>query len=103
MKKREGKGKTESGEGQDTQHTRIFERAHFLSFPVCSVEETRERLEQAQLRTAEAVSDTTTVTQATTPMDENVRLWSQNLQDFQHSSEAYDSAVHSAGDAGMVT
>ncbi|KAF4804722.1 laminin subunit alpha 4 [Turdus rufiventris] len=64
-------------------------------------EETRERLEQAQLRTAEAVSDTTTVTQATTPMDENVRLWSQNLQDFQHSSEAYDSAVHSAGDAEM--
>lgn len=60
-------------------------------------------MEQAQLRTAEAVSDTTTVTQATTPMDENVRLWSQNLQDFQHSSEAYDSAVHSAGDAGMVT
>uniref|UniRef100_A0A8C3TTX2 Laminin subunit alpha-4 n=1 Tax=Catharus ustulatus TaxID=91951 RepID=A0A8C3TTX2_CATUS len=87
------------GEGQDTQHTPIFERAHFLSFPVCSVEEARERLEQAQLRTAEAVSDTTTVTQATTPMDENVRLWSQNLQDFQHNSEAYDSAVHSAGDA----
>ncbi|NWV33027.1 LAMA4 protein, partial [Grantiella picta] len=61
--------------------------------------EARERLEQAQLKTAEAVSDTTTVTQATTPMDENVRLWSQNLQDFQHNSEAYDSAVHSAGDA----
>ncbi|NXU98858.1 LAMA4 protein, partial [Cettia cetti] len=61
--------------------------------------EARERLEQAQLRTAEAVSATTTVTQATTPMDENVRLWSQNLQDFQHNSEAYDSAVHSAGDA----
>ncbi|NXK62146.1 LAMA4 protein, partial [Sylvietta virens] len=61
--------------------------------------EARERLEQAQLQTAEAVSATTTVTQATTPMDENVRLWSQNLQDFQHNSEAYDSAVHSAGDA----
>ncbi|NXU19740.1 LAMA4 protein, partial [Pardalotus punctatus] len=61
--------------------------------------EARERLEQAQLQTAEAVSAATTVTQATTPMDENVRLWSQNLQDFQHNSEAYDSAVHSAGDA----
>ncbi|NXP59249.1 LAMA4 protein, partial [Chloropsis cyanopogon] len=61
--------------------------------------EARERLEQAQLKAAEAVSATTTVTQATTPMDENVRLWSQNLQDFQHNSEAYDSAVHSAGDA----
>ncbi|NWH33162.1 LAMA4 protein, partial [Chloropsis hardwickii] len=61
--------------------------------------ETRERLEQAQLKAAEAVSATSTVTQATTPMDENVRLWSQNLQDFQHNSEAYDSAVHSAGDA----
>lgn len=55
------------------------------------------------MKTAEAVGDITTVTQATTPMDENVRLWSQNLQDFQHNSEAYDSAVHSAGDAGMVT
>ncbi|NXM80337.1 LAMA4 protein, partial [Oenanthe oenanthe] len=62
-------------------------------------EEARERLEQAQLQTAEAVSAATTVTQATTPMDENVRLWSQNLQDFQHNSEAYDTAVHSAGDA----
>ncbi|NXP33617.1 LAMA4 protein, partial [Leiothrix lutea] len=61
--------------------------------------EARERLEQAQLKTAEAVSATTTVTQATTPMDENVKLWSQNLQDFQHNSEAYDSAVNSAGDA----
>ncbi|NXW62576.1 LAMA4 protein, partial [Eurystomus gularis] len=61
--------------------------------------EARERLEQAKLKTAEAVSATTTVTQATTPMDENVRLWSQNLQDFQHNSAAYDSAVHSAGDA----
>ncbi|KAM4787578.1 laminin subunit alpha-4 isoform 1-T1 [Cyanocitta cristata] len=61
--------------------------------------EARERLEQAQMKTAEAVGATTTVTQATTPMDENVRLWSQNLQDFQHNSEAYDSAVHSAGDA----
>ncbi|NWV64755.1 LAMA4 protein, partial [Malurus elegans] len=61
--------------------------------------EARERLEQAQLKTAEAVSAITTVTQATTPMDKNVRLWSQNLQDFQHNSEAYDSAVHSAGDA----
>ncbi|NXE31955.1 LAMA4 protein, partial [Ptilorrhoa leucosticta] len=61
--------------------------------------EARERLEQAQVKTAEAVSATTTVTQATTPMDENLRLWSQNLQDFQHNSEAYDSAVHSAGDA----
>ncbi|NWW70184.1 LAMA4 protein, partial [Climacteris rufus] len=61
--------------------------------------EARERLEQAKQKTAEAVSATTTVTQATTPMDENVRLWSQNLQDFQHNSEAYDSAVHSAGDA----
>ncbi|NXS28960.1 LAMA4 protein, partial [Pomatostomus ruficeps] len=61
--------------------------------------EARERLEQAQLKTAEAVSATTTVTQATAPMDENVRLWSQNLQDFQHNSEVYDSAVHSAGDA----
>ncbi|NXW71655.1 LAMA4 protein, partial [Hirundo rustica] len=61
--------------------------------------EARERLEQAQLTTAEAVSATTTVTQATTPMDENVRLWSQNLQDFQHNSQAYESAVHSAGDA----
>ncbi|RMC13109.1 hypothetical protein DUI87_10640 [Hirundo rustica rustica] len=65
--------------------------------------EARERLEQAQLTTAEAVSATTTVTQATTPMDENVRLWSQNLQDFQHNSQAYESAVHSAGDAeGMM-
>uniref|UniRef100_A0A672UYI4 Laminin subunit alpha-4 n=1 Tax=Strigops habroptila TaxID=2489341 RepID=A0A672UYI4_STRHB len=62
-------------------------------------EEARERLEQAKLKTAEAVSATMTVTQATTPMDENVRLWSQNLQDFQHNSAAYDSAVHSAGDA----
>ncbi|NWW04153.1 LAMA4 protein, partial [Oreocharis arfaki] len=61
--------------------------------------EARERLEQAQMKAAEAASATTTVTQATTPMDENVRLWSQNLQDFQHNSEAYDSAVHSAGDA----
>ncbi|XP_074675396.1 laminin subunit alpha-4 isoform X1 [Strix aluco] len=61
--------------------------------------EARERLEQAKVKTAEAVSATMTVTQATTPMDENVRLWSQNLQDFQHSSAAYDSAVHSAGDA----
>ncbi|KFP73853.1 Laminin subunit alpha-4, partial [Apaloderma vittatum] len=60
--------------------------------------EARERLEQAKLKTAEAVSATMTVTQATTPMDENVRLWSQNLQDFQHNSVAYDSAVHSAGD-----
>ncbi|KFQ55287.1 Laminin subunit alpha-4, partial [Nestor notabilis] len=62
-------------------------------------EEARERLEQAKLKTAEAISATMTVTQATTPMDENVRLWSQNLQDFQHNSAAYDSAVHSAGDA----
>ncbi|NWS58446.1 LAMA4 protein, partial [Chunga burmeisteri] len=61
--------------------------------------EARERLEQAKLKTAEAVSATTTVMQATSPMDENVRLWSQNLQDFQHNSAAYDSAVHSAGDA----
>uniref|UniRef100_A0A663LXP2 Laminin subunit alpha 4 n=1 Tax=Athene cunicularia TaxID=194338 RepID=A0A663LXP2_ATHCN len=61
--------------------------------------EARERLEQAKVKTAEAVSATMTVTQATTPMDENVKLWSQNLQDFQHSSAAYDSAVHSAGDA----
>ncbi|KFV90165.1 Laminin subunit alpha-4, partial [Eurypyga helias] len=61
--------------------------------------EARQRLEEAKLKTAEAVSDTMTVTQATTPMDENVRLWSQNLQDFQHNSAAYDSAVHSAGDA----
>ncbi|NXC53117.1 LAMA4 protein, partial [Aleadryas rufinucha] len=61
--------------------------------------EARERLEQAQMKTAEAVSATTTVTQATTPMDENVKLWSQNLQDYQQNSEAYDSAVHSAGDA----
>ena len=65
--------------------------------------EVRERLEQAKLKTAEAVSATMTVTQATAPMDENVRLWSQNLQDFQHNSAAYDSAVHSAGDAGTVT
>uniref|UniRef100_A0A8C3GV94 Laminin subunit alpha-4 n=1 Tax=Corvus moneduloides TaxID=1196302 RepID=A0A8C3GV94_CORMO len=72
---------------------------NFLSFPIYSVAEARERLEQAQMKTAEAVGATTTVTQATTPMDENVRLWSQNLQDFQHNSEAYDSAVHSAGDA----
>ncbi|XP_010006695.1 PREDICTED: laminin subunit alpha-4 [Chaetura pelagica] len=61
--------------------------------------EARERLEQAQLQTAEAVSATTSVTQATAPMGENVKLWSQNLQDFQHNSAAYDSAVHSAGDA----
>ncbi|XP_051469051.1 laminin subunit alpha-4 isoform X2 [Apus apus] len=61
--------------------------------------EARERLEQAQLQTAEAVSATRTVTQATAPMGENVKLWSQNLQDFQHNSAAYDSAVHSAGDA----
>ncbi|OPJ73168.1 laminin subunit alpha-4 [Patagioenas fasciata monilis] len=61
--------------------------------------EARERLEQAKLKTAEAVSATMTVTQATIPMDENVRLWSQNLQDFQHNSAAYHSAVHSAGDA----
>ncbi|KAK2534799.1 Lama4 [Columba guinea] len=61
--------------------------------------EARERLEQAKLKTAEAVSATMTVTQATIPMDENVRLWSQNLQDFQHNSAAYNSAVHSAGDA----
>lgn len=60
-------------------------------------------MEQAKLKTAEAVSDTMTVKEATAPMDENVRLWSQNLQDFQHSSAAYDSVVHSAGDAGMVT
>ncbi|XP_071597234.1 laminin subunit alpha-4 [Heliangelus exortis] len=60
---------------------------------------TRERLEQAKLKTEEALSATMTVTQATTPMDENVRLWSQNLQDFQHNSMEYDSAVHSAGDA----
>ncbi|XP_027548756.1 laminin subunit alpha-4 isoform X3 [Neopelma chrysocephalum] len=59
----------------------------------------RERLEQAKQKTAEAVSATMTVTEATTPMGENVRLWSQNLQDFQHNSEAYDNAVHSAGDA----
>ncbi|KFP02184.1 Laminin subunit alpha-4 [Calypte anna] len=60
---------------------------------------TRERLEQAKLKTEEALSATMAVTQATTPMDENVRLWSQNLQDFQHNSMEYDSAVHSAGDA----
>uniref|UniRef100_A0A669Q8X0 Laminin subunit alpha-4 n=1 Tax=Phasianus colchicus TaxID=9054 RepID=A0A669Q8X0_PHACC len=63
------------------------------------VVEARQRLEQAKQKTAEAVSTTVTVTEATTPMDENVRLWSQNLQDFQHDSAAYDSAVHSAGDA----
>ena len=60
-------------------------------------------MEQAKQKTAEAVSTTVTITQATTPMDENVRLWSQNLQDFQHDSAAYDSAVHSAGDAGTAT
>ncbi|XP_010215106.1 PREDICTED: laminin subunit alpha-4 [Tinamus guttatus] len=59
----------------------------------------RERLEQAKVQTAEAVSATVTVTQATAPMDENMRMWSENLQDFKHSSSAYDSAVHSAGDA----
>ncbi|NXG20283.1 LAMA4 protein, partial [Grallaria varia] len=59
----------------------------------------RERLEQAKQKTAEAVSAITTVTEATTPMDENVRLWSQNLPDFRHDSEAYNNAVHSAGDA----
>ncbi|XP_067149929.1 laminin subunit alpha-4 isoform X1 [Apteryx mantelli] len=59
----------------------------------------RQRLEQAKLKTAEAVSATMTITQATTPMDENVRMWSENLQDFKHSSSAYDRAVHSAGDA----
>ncbi|XP_027748836.1 laminin subunit alpha-4, partial [Empidonax traillii] len=62
-------------------------------------EAARERLEQAKQKTAEAVSATRTVTEATTPMGENIRLWSQNLQDFQHTSEAYDNAVHSAGDA----
>ncbi|XP_015714210.1 laminin subunit alpha-4 [Coturnix japonica] len=61
--------------------------------------EARQRLEKAKQKTAEAVSTTVTVTQATDPMDENVRLWSQNLQDFHHDSAAYDSAVHSAGDA----
>ncbi|XP_072188294.1 LOW QUALITY PROTEIN: laminin subunit alpha-4 [Excalfactoria chinensis] len=61
--------------------------------------EARQRLEKAKQKTAEAVSTTVTVTQATNPMDENVRLWSQNLQDFHHDSAAYDSAVHSAGDA----
>ncbi|OXB70558.1 UNVERIFIED_CONTAM: hypothetical protein H355_006187 [Colinus virginianus] len=61
--------------------------------------EARQRLEKAKQKTAEAVSTTVTVTEATTPMDENVRLWSQNLQDFQHNSAAYDSAVYSAGDA----
>ncbi|NXF90445.1 LAMA4 protein, partial [Eubucco bourcierii] len=61
--------------------------------------EARERLEQAKLKTAEAISATMTVREATNPMDENVKLWSQNLQDFQHDSAAYDSAVHSAGDA----
>ncbi|NWZ24573.1 LAMA4 protein, partial [Asarcornis scutulata] len=61
--------------------------------------EARQRLEQAKQKTAQAESTTMTVNQATTPMDENVRLWSQNMQDFQHSSAAYKSAVHSAGDA----
>ncbi|NXH10683.1 LAMA4 protein, partial [Bucco capensis] len=61
--------------------------------------EARERLEQAKLKTAEAIRDARAVSQATTPMDENLRLWAQNLQDFQHNSAAYDSAVHSAGDA----
>ncbi|NXV80659.1 LAMA4 protein, partial [Atlantisia rogersi] len=61
--------------------------------------EARQRLEQAKQKTAEAVSATMTVTEATTPMDENVRLWSQNLQDLQHSPADYNSVVHSAGDA----
>ncbi|KFV85202.1 Laminin subunit alpha-4 [Struthio camelus australis] len=59
----------------------------------------RQRLEQAKLKTAEAVSATVTIAQATTPMDENVRIWSENVQDFKQSSSAYDRAVHSAGDA----
>ncbi|NXP49680.1 LAMA4 protein, partial [Heliornis fulica] len=61
--------------------------------------ETRQRLEQAKLKTAEVVSATMTVTQAVTPMDDNVRMWSQNLQDLKHTSETYNSAVHSARDA----
>ncbi|NXL49749.1 LAMA4 protein, partial [Podilymbus podiceps] len=60
--------------------------------------EARERLDQAKLKTAEAVSTTTTVRQAMAPMDENVRLWSQNLPDFQHNSAACKSAMHSAED-----
>uniref|UniRef100_A0A8C3TYF0 Laminin subunit alpha-4 n=1 Tax=Catharus ustulatus TaxID=91951 RepID=A0A8C3TYF0_CATUS len=95
------KGKSEELLIRAMQLQRTAHDSKYISFLLSqsAYKEARERLEQAQLRTAEAVSDTTTVTQATTPMDENVRLWSQNLQDFQHNSEAYDSAVHSAGDA----
>lgn len=77
-------------------------QSSFLFIPYYYVVEARQRLEQAKQKTAQAESTTMTVNQATTPMDENVRLWSQNLQDFQHSSAAYKSAMHSAGDAGMV-
>uniref|UniRef100_A0A8C3DLL5 Laminin subunit alpha-4 n=1 Tax=Corvus moneduloides TaxID=1196302 RepID=A0A8C3DLL5_CORMO len=86
----------------DSKYTSfLLSNSHITKQNYCCnrIAEARERLEQAQMKTAEAVGATTTVTQATTPMDENVRLWSQNLQDFQHNSEAYDSAVHSAGDA----
>ncbi|NXT86745.1 LAMA4 protein, partial [Anhinga rufa] len=61
--------------------------------------ETRERLKQAKLKTAEAISASMTVIEATAPMDENVRLWSQNLQDFQHNLPTYKSSVRSAEDA----
>uniref|UniRef100_A0A8D2NTU0 Laminin subunit alpha 4 n=1 Tax=Zosterops lateralis melanops TaxID=1220523 RepID=A0A8D2NTU0_ZOSLA len=95
------KGKSEELLIRAMQLQRTAHDSKYTSFLLSqpAYTEARERLEQAQLKTAEAVSATTTVTQATTPMDENVRLWSQNLQDFQHNSEAYDSAVHSAGDA----
>ncbi|XP_019375618.1 PREDICTED: laminin subunit alpha-4 [Gavialis gangeticus] len=59
----------------------------------------RQHLDQAKLMADEASHTATAVTEATNPMANNLKKWSQDLQNFEHDAAAYDSAVNSAGDA----
>lgn len=60
----------------------------------------QQRLGQSRLITEEANKTTVEVQQAAAPMAHNLTSWSQNLQNF--DSSAYNTAVASARDAGIV-
>lgn len=62
--------------------------------------DTQQRLGQSKLITAEANKTTMEVQQATAPMANNLTNWSHNLQNF--DSTAYNTAVDSARDAGII-
>lgn len=59
-----------------------------------------QRLGQSRLITEEAHKTTVEVQQAAAPMAHNLTNWSQNLQNF--DSSAYNTAVNSARDAGIM-